>query len=101
MKKIIIAILLAVTLIFAQPKVSGWDGLARCIDRYLENNLKDPDSVKIKSVSKVVYKDGKYYQRVDYTAKNSFGGTVRSNKIFIMDMVNGSYKVIYHFDYKR
>jgi len=101
MKKILIAILLVVTLVIAAPKTSGWDGVALCVDKYLENNLKDPDSLKIRGCSKVLYQDGKYYQRVNYTAKNGFGGTVRSNKIFIIDKVKGSYKVIYNYDFKQ
>lgn len=74
---------------------SSWDGSVRQVERYLKNNLKDPDSYQSIEWSKVVKQsDGSFMVRHKYRAKNSFGGYVVEEKIFTLDSsgnVTGSY----------
>ena len=65
---------------------SAWDGSVRQVERYLKNNLKDPDSLQTIEWSEVQKTtSGGFMVRCKYRAKNSFGGYVVSNQIFMMD----------------
>lgn len=67
------------------PENSAWDGSVRCVKRYLEKIVKDPDSLKFGDWGKVMYndKDG-WLVWCEYRAKNSFGGYVRRKKWFVI-----------------
>jgi len=99
MKKLLIVLLIVASVTFAKP-TTNWEGVAKCIITYLDNNLKDPDSLDIRSCSKIISENGAYYQRVNYTAKNSFGGRIRSNKVFIIKQHGYNYTVTGHYDFK-
>ena len=65
---------------------SSWDGSVRQVERYLKNNLKDPDSYESIEWSNVVKQDdGSFIVRHKYRAKNSFGGYVVEEKYFTLD----------------
>lgn len=67
---------------------SAWDGSVYQVERYLKNNLKDPDSfeaIEWSPVSKVNLPTHKYIVRCKYRAKNSFGGYVIDNQLFYLD----------------
>jgi len=75
----------------AQPpqeavKNSSWDGSVRQVERYLRMKLKDPESYQAIEWSKVVETpDGMFAVRHKYRAKNSFGGYVIEEKVFVLD----------------
>lgn len=56
------------------------------ITKYLNNNLKNPGSLKVIKHTKVKFEElngvAYWYQRVKYRAKNSFGGYVIEDKVF-------------------
>ena len=65
---------------------SAWDGSVYQVVEWLKNNLKDPDSLEFiewSPVEKTV--TGDFRVRVKYRAKNSFGGYMVENKIFVLD----------------
>ncbi len=63
--------------------------------KYLKSNLKDPKSYDDIEWSQIVDKnDGKYIVRHKYRAKNSFGGYVIENKVFIIDSSSGEIKQV-------
>lgn len=64
---------------------SGWDGSVYQVERYLENVLKDPDSYDGIEWSKVMPSGSGYVVRHKYRARNSFGGMVIENRIFVLD----------------
>lgn len=69
-----------------------------CIKTYLKENLKDPHSLDIIGSSDVVkVTDGKYVQRVEYRAKNAFGGYVVDAKDFYMEKEGHEWKVSYTY----
>lgn len=74
---------------------SSWDGSVRQVEKYLKKNLKDPDSYQSIEWSPVVKNnDGTFMVRHKYRAKNSFGGYVVEEKIFMLDSsgnVTGSF----------
>lgn len=64
---------------------SAWDASVPAVTDYLKSNLKDPDSfqaIEWSPVKKI--ESGGYMVRCKYRAKNSFGGYVVENKVFIM-----------------
>ena len=69
------------------PKIqnSAWDGSVYQVKNYLKKNLKDPDSYESIEWGSVVEKDGNYQVRHKYRAKNSFGGFVVENCLFILN----------------
>jgi hypothetical protein len=64
-----------------EPSLNSWNGVARVIEDFLERTAKDPSSIKYGGASnlyRTTYNGTKcYLQRVDWRAKNSFGGYVR------------------------
>lgn len=69
----------------AKVENSSWDGSVRQVEKYLKNSLKDPKSYESIEWSEV-QKDGSNYKvRHKYRAKNSFGGYVVSNQIFVLN----------------
>lgn len=64
---------------------SGWDGSVHQVERYLKTALKDPDSYDGIEWSKVVPAGTGYAVRHKYRARNSFGGMVIENQIFVLD----------------
>jgi hypothetical protein len=65
---------------------SNWDGSVWQVESWLKHNLKDPDSYDAIEWSPVIKSaDGGFVVRVKYRAKNSFGGFVIENRIFILD----------------
>lgn len=73
----------------AAPKTtvenSPWDGSVRQVERYLKDNLKDPDSLDVISWSNVLPDGDGFKVRCSYRAKNSFGGFVVEEKIFLLN----------------
>lgn len=65
-----------------KPGSSGWDGSVRCVKRYLEKVLKDPDSVTYEAWGPVQYDDRGWVVKCQYRARNSFGGYVKEMKSF-------------------
>jgi hypothetical protein len=68
-----------------------YDGSVSQVKKYLENNLRDPESIKYAEWSKLIptgsdttHPSG-YVVRCKYRAKNGFGGYVLSNDVFILD----------------
>ncbi len=71
-----------------RPKIrnSAWDGSVYQVKNYLKKNLKDPGSYEGIEWSEVYENpDGTYAVRHKYRAKNSFGGMVVENCIFVLD----------------
>ncbi len=65
---------------------SAWDGSVRQVKKYLEQNLKDPDSYQSIEWSKVAKTDGGGFMvRHKYRAKNGFGGYAIEEQIFVLD----------------
>ncbi|MBV9991314.1 MAG: zinc ribbon domain-containing protein [Alphaproteobacteria bacterium] len=64
---------------------SEWDGSVFQVKEWLNENLKDPDSLEFINWSPVQKTKTGYMVRAKYRAKNSFGGYVIENKIFILD----------------
>jgi hypothetical protein len=64
---------------------SAWDGSVYQVEDYLEDHLKDPDSVQYIEWSAVVKIGSGYVVRCKYRAKNSFGGYVLAHQYFRMD----------------
>ena len=84
---------------------SEWDGSVSQVERYLKNNLNDPDSYQSISWSAVVkLNDTKetgfvsHQVRHKYRAKNSFGGYVVEEKMFKLDYQGNVVDVV---DYAR
>ena len=64
---------------------SPWDGSVWQVERYLERNLKDPDSFEAIEWGKVVKTTSGYQVRCLYRAKNSLGGYVVENMLVDLD----------------
>lgn len=66
--------------------LSNWDGSHRGITRYLERNLKDPDSYEhIETRVMPVNDNGLHFLITQYRAKNSFGG-------YVVDTISAMYR---------
>lgn len=72
--------------------LQGWNA-TQAVEKYLKSNLKDPKSLEYITVYKVQeltnnqtksYKEKEFMQGIKYRAKNSFGGYVIEEKIFII-----------------
>ncbi len=107
------AVFLVFRLIGYLPLVynSFWDNSVSQVEEYFKKELKDPDSLQIikwgdleeledKEKEKVKEKEGypllglwvdmtKYRVRVEYRAKNSFGGYVVKDNYFYLDSLGG------------
>ena len=82
----------------SEVRNSGLNSSVWQVERYLKNNLKDPDSyesIEWSAVNEMENGNG-YYVRHKYRAKNSFGGYVIENKVFFLDS-DGN--VTYSVDY--
>ena len=64
---------------------SAWDGSVRQVENYLDRNLKDPDSFEAIEWSKVIDNGNGFVVRCKYRAKNSFGGYVIEEQVFVMN----------------
>ncbi|MHA7835568.1 MAG: hypothetical protein ACX94A_13935 [Algiphilus sp.] len=64
------------------PSRSAWSGSYLPVDRYLDQALKDPDSLEMDGCTKVYHVNDGWLVGCDYRAKNSFGGYVRESKWF-------------------
>lgn len=64
---------------------SAWDGSVRQVEQYLDRNLKDPDSFEAIEWSKVIGNGDGFAVRCKYRAKNSLGGYVIEEQIFVMN----------------
>lgn len=70
------------------PKIqnSVWDGSVYQVKNYLKRSLKDPDSYEGIEWSNVIENsNGTYTVRHKYRARNSFGGMVVENWMFVLD----------------
>jgi hypothetical protein len=56
--------------------LSAYDGAHNGVERWLKNNLRDPDSYKHVETKIAPVKDGKHILITSYRAKNGFGGYV-------------------------
>ena len=64
---------------------SGWDGSVLQVKRFLKGNVKDPSSLEFIEWSPVrKTTDGRFLVRVRYRARNSFGGYVVENNVFLL-----------------
>lgn len=80
---------------------SSFDGSVAQVEKYLEKNLKDPDSyeaIEWSDVKKVEGQSHRFVVRHKYRAKNGFGGMKIENKLFYLD---GSGNVIDYKDYRK
>lgn len=73
---------------------SPWDGSVRQVERWLKNNLKDPDSFQAIEWSPVTKTSNGFMVRCKYRAKNSFGGYVVEERVFSLDGTGEVSKVI-------
>lgn len=64
---------------------SPWDGSVYQVERFLDKNLKDPDSYQAIEWGNVVGTDTGFIVRVKFRAKNSFGGYEVAHKLFSLD----------------
>lgn len=64
---------------------SPWDGSVAQIERYLKNNLRDPDSFEAISWGEVVNDGERFSAWCKYRAKNGFGGYSVEHQVFVMD----------------
>ncbi len=64
---------------------SPWDASVHQVERYLKRVLKDPKSYEGIEWSKVVPVGSGFVVRHRYRARNSFGGYVVENKMFVLD----------------
>lgn len=64
---------------------SGWDGSVSQVKTYLKANVKDPASLEFIEWSPVrKTPEGQFLVRAKYRARNSFGGYVVENNIFLL-----------------
>lgn len=76
---------------------NAWNSGVYQVKSYLKRNLKDPGSLDVIEWSPVAKRsDGGYQVRCKYRAKNSFGGYVISNQVFVMDS-NGNVLTVYDY----
>ncbi len=75
---------------------SAWDGSVWQVERFLERNLKDPDSFEAIEWSPVLDTGDGFTVRCQYRARNGFGGMVVENKLFRLSL-NGD--VVSHTDF--
>lgn len=64
---------------------SGWDGSVHQVERWLKQNLKDPESFQAIEWGAVTKTENGFMVRCKYRAKNSFGGSMVSSQMFILD----------------
>ncbi len=64
---------------------SPWDGGVYQVERYLKDNLKDPDSYESITWYNVITIGTGFRVMHKYRAKNSFGGYAISQKVFTLD----------------
>ncbi len=64
---------------------SAWDGSVPGVERYLQMTLKDPDSYKGIEWSPIAKNCDGYSVRHKYRAKNSFGGYVIDETVFMLN----------------
>lgn len=79
---------------------SSWDSSVGVVEKYLSKTLKDPDSyegIEWSEVQKL--EGGKFRVRHKYRAKNSFGGYVIENQIFLYDQSGEVLGVFPYGDY--
>lgn len=68
-----------------RPIPSPWDGITAEANAYLKRNLKDYRSMELIECSDAItWGENAWAQRVKYRAKNSFGGYVIENQIFVI-----------------
>jgi hypothetical protein len=68
-----------------KPVPSAWDTICPEVNAWMKDNMKDYDSLKIVNGSPVVaYRQDAWCQRLKYRARNSFGGTVLEEKLFVI-----------------
>lgn len=88
MKKLIVFLLLSFlynSYCSAQPAASAWNGVCVSIKDYMKNNANDPGSIEYVECSNILkFNTGIYGQRVKYRGKNSFGGMVLNEHIFVI-----------------
>lgn len=69
-------------LLFVCFSLISCDKNMSAVEKYLKDTLKDPESLVIYSESSVFENAGVALLKVDYGAKNSFGGMVRKTYYF-------------------
>lgn len=61
------------------------DGSVRSVEKYIKDNLKDPDSYKSVKWSEVQKEGNGYVVAVEYKANNSFGAAVTNKEVYHLD----------------
>lgn len=64
---------------------SAYDGSVHQVEDYLKSHLKDADSYQSVEWGNVVDVKGNYQVRHKYRAKNSFGGYLLLNQVFVIN----------------
>lgn len=64
---------------------SGWDGSVYQVEHWLKQSLKDPESFQAIEWGAVTKTESGFMVRCKYRAKNSFGGSIVSSQMFILD----------------
>lgn len=67
-----------------QPVASAWDGVYPEVERYLEKNLHDPDSLDFTGCTGLVESEKGWVTRCEYRAKNAFGALRIQNTLFVI-----------------
>ena len=61
------------------------DGSVRSVEKYIKDNLKDPDSYTSVKWSEVQKEGNGYVVAVEYKANNSFGAAVTNKEVYHLD----------------
>lgn len=77
---------------------AGSDGNVKQVEKYLKDNLNDPNSYQPIEWSKVVKNGSMFKVRHKYRAKNGFGALMIYNQVFTVDSIGN---VIFVYDYGK
>lgn len=81
---LVLVFIMSATTTMAGEVTSRWDGSVQQVVHYLKVNLRDPGSLQFIEWSPLKRTEEGYGVRCKYRAKNSFGGYVVEEKLFIL-----------------
>ena len=67
-----------------EPIRSSWDNSYHAVERYLERNAHDPDSIDISGCTKATIAPTGWLVACEYRAKNGFGALIKTSSWFII-----------------
>jgi len=79
---------------FQDDEILALYAMDKMINGYLLGSLKNPDSLIINGLTGGLYKGETYIFKLDYTAQNSFGGSVRQNLYIAVERHEKSFSTI-------